>query len=693
MMAEQFFKTNARIILEIGKESIESKIVALSEIVKNSYDAGAHKCEITIKEEGEAVSLFDKEISSIEILDDGCGMDKDDLINNWLVIGTTVKKNIKKSNIKDSSRVPIGEKGIGRFAVNKLGNSVTIITKKADDNCYEIKIDFNKFDSEKLLEDIGFSINEVSDERLNKQEHGTLIIIDELNEKWNYEELSKVYDEILKLQSPFNIDSDKFEIEFKIPQQFEFSNRLTSKEILDYSLWNCSIIIDPTKNSSSLYFNFTPYAQMKGFDKQEKEIPFKYLYNSRRLPMSINLNNYKIGKFSIKLFAFHRSSAVLKMLGSKRTVFKDYLDENGGVRIYRGGQRVYNYGTKNEDWLDLNIKRLNSPGTKLSKNILIGIIELDSMESHDLIEKTNREGFIENEAYFEFKKIVSSVVDEFAFQIIPTKEKIKKSIDKNVKVEHVDTSFEELITEIEDAKFENENERERILELTNRLMRDYEDSRKLYLSIANNSVDFHMVFHDVDKQIKGLINIINSSDKNIDEIAKSIRIINDIINLQKDLISQRDFKINTTDKILEKFNAYAKYRLIDHNIELVVEDEKIKFKCIESQMLRILINLFDNSVYWLSTRNFEKKVFIKFFTENKKVCLLFADSGPGFGINDVNVIFKPFVTKKEDGLGLGLYIVNEIINVHAGKIEIISDSELIPNEYTGAKFKIELNME
>lgn len=147
------------------------------------------------------------------------------------------------------------------------------------------------------------------------------------------------------------------------------------------------------------------------------------------------------------------------MLGDKRNAFKDYLDENGGIRIYRGGQRIYNYGTKNEDWLDLNIKRLNSPGTKLSKNILIGIIEIDPKESTDLIEKTNREGFIENDAYVEFRKVVSAVVDEFAFKIIPTKEKIKKNIDKNIKVERVDSSFEDLLSEIEDAKFENVNEK------------------------------------------------------------------------------------------------------------------------------------------------------------------------------------------------------------------------------------------
>ena len=691
-MDKQNFKTNARIILEIGKESIESKIVALSEIVKNSYDAGAKNCQIIIKEDGNDISLLEKEISSIEIIDDGCGMTKEDLINNWLVIGTTSKRKIKNQN-ENLIRVPIGEKGIGRFAVNKLGNKITLITKKENDKCYKLEIDFNKFDTEELLENISFDIYEVNEEKLITQKQGTIIKIDELNEKWNYEELSKVYDEILKLQSPFNNETDEFNIEFITPSNYKFTDRLTAKEILNYSLWNCSIVIKPNESISDMNFSFTPYPQMKGFEKDNRPVKFKYEYNSKRTLNKINLDKFKIGEFKVQLFAFHRSSNILKMLGNKRNSFKEYLDENGGVRIYRGGQRIYNYGTKNEDWLDLNIKRLNSPGTKLSKNILIGIIELNPRESGDLIEKTNREGFIENEAFFEFKKIVSAIVDEFAFQMIPTKDKIKQIIDKNIKIEHIDTSFEELITEIEDARFENENEREKILFLTNKLMKDYEDSRKLYLSIANNSVDFHIVFHDIDKQIKGLINLFNNKNTEMEQVTKAIHNINDILNLQKDLISQRDFKTNNSEKILEKFSTYAKYRLLDHKINLVKEDEKIIFKCIESQILRMLINLFDNSVYWLSTKGDDKKVFIKFFMENEKVCILFADNGPGFGVEDPNILFKPFVTKKDEGLGLGLYIVNEIVNVHKGKISILEYSDIIPKEYTGAKFKIELEME
>lgn len=125
------FRTNARIVLEIGRESIENKIIALSEIVKNSYDAYATHCHINMIDNGDSINLFENIINKIEVIDDGIGMDYDDLINKWLVIGT-LNKYHEKDKIKNNSiakRIPIGEKGIGRFAINKLGDKITLITK------------------------------------------------------------------------------------------------------------------------------------------------------------------------------------------------------------------------------------------------------------------------------------------------------------------------------------------------------------------------------------------------------------------------------------------------------------------------------------------------------------------------------------------------------------------------------------
>lgn len=685
------FEASAKVVLEIGRDSIESKLIALSEIIKNSYDANAKYCNVKLCADGEKENLLDAKITSIEITDDGIGMNQSDLLNNWMVIGNSIKHN-KKYEIKNG-RIPIGEKGIGRFAVNKIGNLLTLTTKKANEKCYQLCIDFNRFDTDINLHDIDFEILEVKNEILERSGHGTILKIENLNENWDFNEISKVYDEILKLQSPFKNENDVFNVNFELPNGYSFDSKLKPEEVIEKSLWRSEIVIDPKKEQSNMIFEFVPYMQMTGFSKNKKNIKFEHCLYSKNQPQKIDLSNYKIGTFSIRLYAFHRSTNVLKMLGEKRKSLKEYLDENGGVRIYRGGQRIYNYGSKNEDWLDLNLKRLNSPGKKLSKNILIGIIDLNPLESSDLIEKTNREGFTENSAFLEFKKIVSAVIDCFAFEIIETKDKIKEIYDKNVKTENIDGSFEQLIDEIEDADFSNPSDKEKLLELTNRTINEYHESKKIYLSIANNSVDFHMVFHDIDKRVNGLINQVEQENVNISDVKKTVHAINDILRLQKDLITNRDFKLINSKDLLKKFEIYSKYRVKDHNIELKVVTTEFKFKCIESQVLRILMNLMDNSVYWLNNVNNNKKILLKLLQEDKKTVIYFADNGPGLGVDDPSFLFKPFVTKKDDGLGLGLYIVDEIINMHNGVINVVDKDTNIPDEYVGAKFKIELSME
>lgn len=687
------FETSARVVLEIGRDSIESKLIALSEIIKNSYDANAKNCKVILHADGNEENLLDKEITSIDIIDDGVGMNADEIINNWMIIGNSSKKNIKEKQV--GGRIPIGEKGIGRFAINKIGNLLTMTTKKEFSQCYQIVIDFKRFETNDNLSQIDFEIKEVENEILNESGHGTILKIEELNEKWSYDEISKVYDEILKLQSPFKNEEDKFNVSFELPNNYSLDNKLKPQEVLDKSLWRANVIINPEDEISKMNFEFKPYLQMKGFSQLTKKVEVPHYLYIKKSPQKINLEQYKIGVFSIRLFAFHRSTKVLRMLGDKRKALKDYLDENGGVRIYRGGQRIYNYGSKNEDWLDLNLKRLNSPGKKLSKNILIGIIDLDPLSSSDLQEKTNREGFTENLAFMEFKKMVSAVIDKFAFEIIETKDRIKEVYDKNEKTESVDASFDELLEELEETEFTNQNDKDKLIALTNRAISEYQESKKMYLSIANNSVDFHMVFHDVDKRIKSLINQMERKNINVDDIRKNVYDINDILQLQKDLISNRNFKLINISDLMKKFNVYSKYRIEDHNIELKIqtEPEDFKIKCIESQILRVLMNLLDNSIYWLKVINNDKKIIIKIIKEDNKCVIYFADNGPGLGVEDPNLLFKPFVTKKDEGLGLGLYIVNEIISIHNGRIEVITDNDNIPSEYTGAKFKIELNME
>ena len=119
------FKPKARLILQLGDRLIANEKIAISEIVKNSYDACARKVTVTMN------NINNPDKAEIIISDDGKGMDLDILENVWMEPGTDYKeKQLENSEFSDCNRLPIGEKGIGRFGVHKLGNKIELISKK-----------------------------------------------------------------------------------------------------------------------------------------------------------------------------------------------------------------------------------------------------------------------------------------------------------------------------------------------------------------------------------------------------------------------------------------------------------------------------------------------------------------------------------------------------------------------------------
>ena len=137
---------------------------------------------------------------------------------------------------------------------------------------------------------------------------------------------------------------------------------------------------------------------------------FKYFVNSDG-EFSLNENGSEIGLVKFEGYIFDRDAFVLKLGLSDKQGLKEYLDTNGGIRVYRDGLRVYDYGEIGNDWLNLDIRRVNQPGKKLSNNIILGAISLDRASSKSLIEKTNREGFVENKAYYLFKDAILHVIN------------------------------------------------------------------------------------------------------------------------------------------------------------------------------------------------------------------------------------------------------------------------------------------
>ena len=115
------FRVDLRLLLELGERLISRDEVAVVELVKNSFDADAT----------EVIIIFD--YRGIEITDDGHGMNIDQINEGWFTIGTSIKK---RDNYSPKGRKVLGEKGLGRLALFRLGKIITIYTKKDNEDCY-----------------------------------------------------------------------------------------------------------------------------------------------------------------------------------------------------------------------------------------------------------------------------------------------------------------------------------------------------------------------------------------------------------------------------------------------------------------------------------------------------------------------------------------------------------------------------
>ena len=141
------FDVEARLLQELGERLVASPEVALLELVKNSSDADAPQCRVSLTTQRGRTALI--------IADDGRGMSEEDFRLRWMRIATNSKR---ESFTERYGRPTTGQKGIGRFAIRFLGAAVRLESVHADPHTGEKRLlealfDWEKLDAEIILQD------------------------------------------------------------------------------------------------------------------------------------------------------------------------------------------------------------------------------------------------------------------------------------------------------------------------------------------------------------------------------------------------------------------------------------------------------------------------------------------------------------------------------------------------------------
>jgi signal transduction histidine kinase len=690
------FKPRARLLLQLGDQLIKNEIIALLELVKNAYDADASVVTIDMKK------VDQKEIGQIIITDNGTGMDKKIIENVWMEPGSEHKAN--KFNARELSpkydRLPLGEKGIGRFGVHKLGKKITLISRKAGKKEVYISINWERFKVSKYLEDIPITIKERKPEVFLGRETGTKIIVKNLQTDWTRGMVRDVYRGLNSLNSPFKTP-DHFRIKFTIDNTDLIKGLLTLKDIKDYALYRFKCKMENDKITEFEY-KFTPWPSMKKLKRKVVTIEDKFLKESKRMidkkDNPIDPGKHKIGEITFEGLIYDRTPMILALGVQDKKGLREYLNKNGGIRVYRDGIRVYDYGEPDNDWLNLDIRRVNVPGKRISNNILIGAISLSREDSTALKEKTNREGFIENEAYHTFVKSILYVLDKLETLRQIDKDKVRIMYGPKAKSEPVIASLNDLRVVI-DKNVKDDRLKNDINNYLDRIETEYSNMTEILLKSAGAGLSLSVALHEIEKIISELKKVAEKQ-KPSDRILKLVERLFELVEAYGQLAKGRGQKKEDLVKITNEAIFAVEYRLEAHGIKVYPKyldySGDTFVKCGKSLMIISILNLFDNSIWWLKYYEIKnKKIYIDIINEYPGyISILFADNGRGFTL-PTEEITKPFVSAKPYGMGIGLHIAREVIDAHNGLLQFpeYGDVSLPPQFKNGAVILISLKKE
>jgi signal transduction histidine kinase len=690
MKKSLIFKPRARLLLQLGDQLIRNESIALLELVKNSYDADAKEVRVSM------MQVDEKAKGIIVVEDDGNGMDIDIIKDIWMEPGSDHKEKLYKNNTitPKYKRLPLGEKGIGRFGVHKLGYEIEVISKMENKKEVYLKIDWNEFEGSRYLEDVSIdNIFERNEPKIFKNgKIGTKIIIKNLKGSWSRGMVREVHRSINSLCSPFD-SPDSFKVLFNIDKDDWLKGLKTWEDFQNDKLFKVTCEIEGSEIKKFKY-EFCPWNAMTKLQPRIVTEKSPELEKRRNLfyKKKINLSQYRIGNIKFEAFIFDMSKRILKLGVQDKRGLQEYLEVNGGIRVYRDGVRIYDYGEPGNDWLGLGARRVNLPAKRLSNNLVIGAVHLKRNESKDLIEKTNREGFIENEAYHSLRAAISYVL--FVVETLRNidKDKIRTYYGPTPSSEPVVSSINEL-RDVVEKKIRDKKLKDEVGRYLTRIENDYRSINETLLKSAGAGLSLSVAIHEIEK-IAAELKLVIKKEKTPKRIITLVKHLADIVENYGDLVRKAPKKGENVSEIIEQALFNVELRLEVHKIEVIKDfrnqtDHK-EIKCKRNLVIGSIMNIIDNSIWWFDySRIKNKKIFISISSELPGyLCIVIADNGPGFTL-PTEEIAKPFVSGKPDGMGLGLHIVKEVMNMQGGKLLFPEKDEFsLPKEFENSAVAI-----
>jgi signal transduction histidine kinase len=679
----------------LGRELITDRVTAVFELVKNCYDANATEVFVNFSNVSSKT-----ESGSIIIKDNGIGMSFEDIDNKWMVVGTNSKRKQQFSN-PPFNRKFVGEKGIGRFAVDKLGARVLIKTKqKGESKWLNVYINWEEYETLakgsqlKLFTEVDNSYSYTDG---NKDDHGTTLELTQINEIWTVNDIERLYKELTKVISPFYPLNPPFNIYVNSNEHAEYKNKIVKADTIKYASHNASISFDANSNKQEIL----------KFDAKSGKI-----YNE-------NVEKKSFGPVKMQIFFFDEEA--------KKRYNKAYKHDStriDGVKIYRDGVVTTPFAEfeverdKKRDILGIDKRLWSGFLDKIGTREVIGIVDITNQLNPAIIDATNRQDFLDNEEYRDLKSFIIGQLD--VFSQLKVWERLRKRITTTSALQKAGKDikfFREAIEAIEaqnpDLKQVLDPIRSQAIEVSDAITKGISEQKKereefirkenIYFSLMSLQDYAIRISHAVRTSLGKIKRLAEFFKKNfpnskLDHYFKdySVMIYEEMTTLSKviDFMlsyagSNVDFEDFSIKQLIEDLMFVSYKRTFeDENIKVIVEiTDDFILNANKKFFQDIIQNLVSNSIKALESQS-DKIIKCYGHIEEDNFIFYFSDNGYGIKEGDEEKVFEIYytTTAEQGGAGLGLFIVKTRIEALKGTVSVVN-SEFSP---LGTTLKISL---
>lgn len=677
-MIDSRIKFSTQILKRLGEELNPSMDQGVLELVKNAYDADARVCKIRISEAS-------AEGGTIEITDDGIGMEPEDIESGWLVLGSSRKRTTIRTAL---GRVPAGNKGLGRLAALRLGKVATLSTVSSNSQTEtEVVLDWDAFDQADLIEDVPVLLRSEP----SVETPGTRIRITDLRHKIGRVEVKRLARALLLLADPFGSDSSGFR------------PILEAKEFTDLeNLVSSGYFSEAEYHLTARLINGEVSAEVRDWRGQ-------VLWSADHDVISRAAERYEApdGEFDFWTYSLNGKNFSTRTTTLKEV--REWLGAFGGVHVYSNGLRVSPYGNPGNDWLDINLSRARSPEERPSTNNSIGRVLLKDFDGL-LIQKTDRSGIIESHGFEEIRRFANDCLEWMARQRLAKAEmrRQRQRQESGQKVQISKRGVEQEISKLPQTEQEQISSAFKSY-AADRDRREAELNREvqLYRTLSTTGITTAVFAHE---SAGGGLKVIEQSINSIDLRSKRFAPDNYETHFKKPVQSVREAAESlgvlslTTLRLLDQDKRRVSHVNLHNVIKGVVDvfqpflstrDVTVRFEFCpgfpyllgsEAAIESVLTNLINNSLGALEKNSIpDKTILISTEVVDNSWVMNVSDNGPGIKDITIQEVWLPGQTRRRGGTGLGLTIVKDAVTDLEGSVRAFAVSPL-----GGARFQIKL---